>query len=284
MKATSLNQEDFERIHAELLALAQSKKLCPGQERAGEEKLLLSSYVRHGGHLGIVGKGGCALLVFTGCALRCRACLYDKWAIEKEGLEKTPEAIAKILLTAQAQGNQRIVFMNASHIVHLLLPAIAQAVEQGLSLPLVWYTHGYEYPETLALLAQVFDIFVVDFKFADPSYASWYTGAPDYTEKLFRATKWLDENVGPLVIENDYPKAGYVLRHLLLPDQLKQTEAVFRWIAKNLGYDTYVELIPAFVPVYRAQEAGLGRRTTEVDTNKALEMARRLGLSRVKVC
>ena len=282
MRAQELSEQDFMTLQGALFERAQQGKLCPRQAQAGPRDIFLSSYSRHGEHLGIIGKDGCALLVFAGCALRCRGCLYYRWAFDLEGLQKTPDQIAKILLRAQEQGNKRVVLMNASHIADLLIPAIQKAIADGFSLPLVWYTHGYEYPETLALLARVFDIFAVDFKFADPGYAEYYLGAYDYVQRLFEATLWLDRNLGPLVVEDGEPKGGYVLRHLYLPGQVKETELALKWIAQNLGTDTYVEIVSSFVPAYMSDQVGLTRRTTVQDIDTLRALVRKLKMTSVQ--
>ncbi len=93
----------------------------------------------------------------------------------------------------------------------------------------------------------------------------------------------LDELAGPAVFGEDGAAiSGIILRYLYLPDHLAEASSVFKWIARELGGDTYVELIPCYIPAYQAQgDPKLGRRVVAQDVEEVLKTAKASGLQRL---
>ena len=78
------------------------------------------------------------------------------------------------------QGCHNINFVTPSHVVAQILAAVNIAAEQGLRLPLVYNTSGYDSPEALALLDGVIDIYMPGMKYGDDKSARRYSLARDY--------------------------------------------------------------------------------------------------------
>lgn len=87
-----------------------------------------------------------------------------------------------MMLDLQAQGCHNINFVSPSHVVAQILEATLIAARQGLRLPLVYNTGGYDSPEALALLDGVIDIYMPDMKYGDSAIARRYSHVRDYWE------------------------------------------------------------------------------------------------------
>ena len=105
------------------------------------------------------------------------------------GIEVEPERLVEIMLELQAQGAHNINLVTATHFAHLLPDAIAEARSQGLSIPIVYNTSGYEREEAVAELGDLVDIWLVDYKYADASLGRALSHVPDYPEVASRALK-----------------------------------------------------------------------------------------------
>ena len=100
---------------------------------------------------------------------------------------------------------------------------IQAAVEDGLRLPIVFNTSGYDRVETLALLDGVVDIYMPDFKYTASAVAARYSQAADYPEVVKEAIKEMHRQVGDLAMdERGIARRGLLVRHLVLPAAKQQ--------------------------------------------------------------
>jgi putative pyruvate formate lyase activating enzyme len=120
--------------------------------RTGEKAAVSSYGAHHGEENPLRGRRGSGTIFFTWCNLRCVFC--QNWDISQKGLgeEVEPEAIAGMMLELQRQGCHNINFFSPSHVVAQIRAAVLIAARQGLNIPLVYNTGGYDSPEALALL------------------------------------------------------------------------------------------------------------------------------------
>jgi len=129
------------------------------------------------------------------------------------------------------------------------------------------------------------DIYMPDFKFWDPEMARRYLRAPDYPEAARRAIKEMQRQVGPLIVdENGLALRGLLLRHLVMPGDIAGTREVLRWIARELGPDAYVNVMPQYYPAGKVSDrehAEINRCITLAEFQDALEAASEAGLRRL---
>ncbi len=94
--------------------------------------------------------------------------------------------MADMMLSLQAKGCHNINLVSPpSHVVPpQVLEALVLAVEEGLRLPLVYNTGGYDALSTLKLLDGIVDIYMPDFKFADADDAERFP--PHRDTRLWR--------------------------------------------------------------------------------------------------
>jgi putative pyruvate formate lyase activating enzyme len=189
------------------------------------------------------------------------------------------------MLGLQDMGCHNINFVTPEHVVPQVLEALVHALEGGLRLPLVYNTSAYDAMETLALLDGVVDIYMPDLKLLDSALSSRYFKAEDYPSVAKAALKEMHRQVGPLRMDGQgLACRGVLIRHLVMPGLLGESEAVFRWIADELGSDTYVNVMAQYRPggvVDAGRYPELNRSLRGEEFKKALASARRAGLTRL---
>jgi putative pyruvate formate lyase activating enzyme len=191
--------------------------------------------------------------------------------------------MAHMMLALQARGCHNINFVSPSHVVAQILAGVLLAAEQGLRLPLVYNTGGYDSPEALALLDGVFDIYMPDVKYGDSGIARTHSKITDYVAVNRAALKEMHRQVGDLVLdEQGVALRGLLVRHLVLPGDLSGTEQVLRFLAEEISPDTYLNLMDQYRPCCRADEYPLlDRPLSPVEYATALETADRCGMRRL---
>jgi putative pyruvate formate lyase activating enzyme len=155
----------------------------------------------------------------------------------------------------------------APHIVE----AVFLARQEGLALPIVWNTSGFETGKTVDLLNGTVDIYLTDIKYADDDTAKALSDAPDYFAVATRAARRMLDQVGPLQTdEKGIGKRGVIIRHLVLPNNLSRTDRVMATIADHFGDQVHVSLMGQYFPAHRASSvAEVDRPLTELEHTRA---------------
>jgi putative pyruvate formate lyase activating enzyme len=251
---------------------------------------VVSSYFPHFGEEDCLrGWRGSGTLFFGHCNLRCVFCQnYDiSQAIRPGAVTQghKPEQIASMMLELQDRGCHNINFVTPEHVVPQVIEAVAVAADRGLALPIVYNTSAYDSLESIELLDGIVDIYMPDFKYWSSERSRTYLKAEDYPDAARAAIMAMQRQVGPLVLDrNGLAERGLIIRHLVLPGSLAETEAILRWIAEELGRDTYVNLMDQYYPAGKVNEehhAEINRRLTSREFEQAGEIARRFGLRRL---
>ncbi len=251
--------------------------------RTGTRAVVHGYGPHHGEEYPLRGSGGSGTIFFGWCNLRCVFC--QNWDISQKasGPEVEPEELASMMLELQALGCHNINFVSPSHVVAQIIAAVAVAARQGLRLPLVYNTGGYDSLEALRLLDGIVDIYMPDMKYSDSKTARHYSHVRDYVVTNRTAVKEMYRQVGDLVLdEQGIARRGLLVRHLVLPGELSGTPDVLGFIAREISPDTYLNLMDQYRPCYRAQEyPALDRPLSRGEYDAALNAARRLGLRRL---
>jgi len=277
----------FERLSSCTLC----PRMCRVDRLAGEtgvcktgQLAFVSSFNPHfGEEAPLVGEHGSGTIFFTHCNLLCLFCQNFDISHEGIGQEVSAEQLAGIMMALQRQGCHNINFVTPSHVVPQLLAALEIAVADGLNVPLVYNSGGYDRPETLGLLDGVMDIYMPDFKFWDPEVARKACNAPDYPEVARQALIEMHRQVGDLVLdESGIARRGLLVRHLVMPRGMAGTRQVMRFIARNLSPRTYVNVMSQYRPCGRAEEVpGLGTPLSPAGYRRAVDEAAEEGLTRL---
>ena len=264
-------------------------RLQPGELgvcRTGERALVASFGPHFGEESPLVGTGGSGTIFFSRCNLLCIFCQnYDisHCPQGEEGVAVEPEELARIMVGLQDQGCHNVNFVTPTHVMPQILAALPPAIEMGLHLPLVYNSSGYDSVDSLQLLEGIVDIYMPDFKFWDPDHAKTYAHAEDYPGVAKLALKEMHRQVGDLVIDDSgLARRGLLIRHLVMPGCLDETEAILNFIATEISPDSYVNVMDQYRPCGKAGEfEGLDRTLTGDEYHQAKEMAKRAGLTRL---
>lgn len=244
---------------------------------------VVSSYNPHFGEEDpLVGTNGSGTVFFTNCNLLCVFC--QNWEISHlgEGSEVSAKTLAGMMLTLQKRGCHNINFVTPTHVVPQILDALGHAAADGLEVPLVYNTSGYDSVESLRLLDGIFDVYMPDFKFWDAGMSRKYLKAPDYPERAREAIREMHRQVGDLVLdENGIAQKGILLRHLVMPGGTAGTREIMRFIAREISPDTYVNIMDQYRPCGNAYSyPPLDRLITRYEYEEALTAAREEGITR----
>jgi len=231
----------------------------------------------------LTGTGGSGTIFFTHCNLLCLFCQNFDISHRDAGDPVAADRIPRIMLSLQEAGCHNINLVTPSHVVPQILAALKPAIEDGLSIPLVYNSSGYDSVETLRLLDGVIDIYMPDFKFWRPDLSQRACGAPDYPDVARKALIEMHRQVGDLVIDEEgIARHGLLVRHLVLPGGVADTDKVMAFIASCISPNTYVNIMPQYRPCGRAAEVeGLGGFPSRSDFNDALKAARAAGITRL---
>jgi putative pyruvate formate lyase activating enzyme len=243
----------------------------------------VASYSPHfGEEAPLVGHSGSGTIFFSGCNLACVFCQNYDISQFDQGKEVSAETLAKMMIALQNADCHNINFVTPTHIVPQILEALVFAREDGLKVPLVYNSGGYDSVETLQHLGGVFDIFMPDAKYGSDEPALKYSHAPEYTHFMKTAILEMHRQVGDLTIDEEgIAVHGLLVRHLILPDDLADTAEVVRFISKNVSKETYLNLMRQYHPEYNAcNYPELDRTMTMKEYKKALGQAAQAGLTR----
>lgn len=251
--------------------------------RTGARAVVDGVGAHHGEEPPLTGTRGSGTIFFSWCNLRCRFC--QNWEISQLGIGREVDAadLADMMLELQALGCHNVNLVSPTHVVPQVLEALALAARDGLRLPIVYNTGGYDSAETLRLLDGVIDIYMPDMKYGDSRTAMRTSGISRYVEVNQAAVREMHRQVGDLVVdERGLAVRGLLVRHLVLPGGLAGTEEVVRFLATEISRETYLNLMDQYRPAYRASEIPeLDRRISRDEFEQAVALARRYGLTRL---
>jgi putative pyruvate formate lyase activating enzyme len=232
---------------------------------------------------------GSGTIFFSHCNLRCVFCQnYDISQAVAPGPAvpgSPPEVIADMMLDLQRQGCHNINFVTPEHVVAQIIESVAIAVERGLSIPIVYNTSAYDALDSIELMEGIADIYMPDFKFWSAERSKLYMKAEDYPDVARGVIRAMHDQVGDLVInENGLARRGLLIRHLVMPGMLDETQSILEWIAAELGTNTHINLMDQYHPagkVSAVQYHEINRRPLSSEFLEAKRIAWSLGLHRL---
>ena len=198
----------------------------------------------------ISGTRGSGAVFFSGCSLRCIFCQNYEIAQGNCAREISGDRLSEIFLELQEKGAANINLVTGEHFVPGILEGLTLAKEQGLTLPVVYNSRGYEKPETIRLLKGSVDIWLPDFKYWDDELGLRFSGVPDYRERAMKAIDEMVCQTGACVFDEEgYLRKGVVVRHLLLPGHVKNSREVLRYLHDTYGNLIYISIMSQYTPV-----------------------------------
>ncbi len=218
---------------------------------------------------------GSGTIFFSGCNFSCLFCQNYQISQEGFGKEVSVERLTQILLEQQERGVNNINLVSPTPYVPMIILAIQMAKKEGLHIPIVYNTNGYETKETIQSLEGLIDVYLPDLKYYDDEVAMKYSKCPHYFQTASEAILEMVHQVGvPKFDSNQMIERGVIIRHLVLPRNVLQFKKITNWIQENLPKEIYVSVMAQYFPAYKAKENNeINRKLTNREYQMACSIA-----------
>lgn len=214
----------------------------------------------------ISGENGSGTIFFSGCQLKCSYCQNYEISHGKFGKYITVERLADIFRELEEIGVNNINLVSATQFV----PLVIQALDiYKPNIPIVFNSGGYETPETLELLRNYVDVFLLDFKYWTPEISERFSCAKNYPEVAKAAIQKAYEIVGNPTFTGDIMTRGVIIRHLLLPSATNECIEIMSWI-KQSGMNVVFSLMNQYTVMPDNKIPQLSRKVTKREYQKVL--------------
>lgn len=213
----------------------------------------------------ISGISGSGTVFFSNCNLGCVFC--QNYQISHEGIGKdiSIERLSEIFIEEQTNGASNINLVTPTHYVPQIIRALKIAKHNGLKIPILYNTNGYENIETIQALNGYVDVYLPDLKYYNNKYAIKYSDAPDYFKFASNAIIEMVNQVGePVFNEDGLIVKGVIIRHLMLPGLLFDSKKIIDFIYNTFKDKVFVSIMNQYIPMYKAT----GKEYSEI--NKCL--------------
>ncbi len=269
-------------------------RLCPrrchvprdgpeGACKSGRELRISRAALHHWEEPPISGARGSGAVFFTGCPLGCLYCQNAEISTgQKPGQAVSPQELSRIFFRLVEEGAHNINLVTPTHYIQGIRRAL---LHKRLPVPVVYNTSGYERAEVLRSLEGLVDVYLPDFKYAQPDLAGALSNAPDYPEAAAAAIREMVRQAGPPEYDSQgLLRRGVLIRHLVLPGHTKNSIAVLERIAREFP-GVPVSLMAQYTPWGQAKAPGgipgypeLSRPITQRELQKVQGVLFDLGL------
>ena len=242
-------------------------KICPhkckinrnkgkiGRCRAGKDVKIALASIHNYEEPCISGKNGSGTVFFSNCNLNCVYCQNYEISQQGKGKEISINHLAEIFINQQNKNVNNINLVTPTMYVPQIIEAIKIARKNGLNIPIVYNSNGYENVETIKKLEGYIDVYLPDLKYYSNEISQKYSNVDNYFETAVAAIKEMQRQVGnPVFDENGIIKKGVIIRHLILPNHILNTKNILRYIKENFDENTYISVMAQYFPTYKAKE------------------------------
>ncbi|MCD6499539.1 MAG: radical SAM protein [Deltaproteobacteria bacterium] len=230
----------------------------------------------------ITGRRGAGTVFFAGCNLRCPFCQniqISRPARIRPQWYRSVEELASEYLRLQEMGCHNIEWVTPTHVLPAAVEALILADEQGLVLPVVYNSGGYDSVEALEQLDGIVDLYLPDFKYGPAAQVQRLRAPADYWERASAALAEMARQVGPLQMDADgVAVTGVLVRHLVLPGDLADTPGVLRSVRAAMGEDLSLSLMAQYRPPRPGLSAPMDRVLDSAEYREALWQAQAIPL------
>lgn len=232
------------------------------------------------------GSRGSGTVFFTGCSCGCFFCQNHQISHEHLGDEYTPERLFEALLELAGKGVHNLNFVTPDHFQPHVLEVARRLREAGVEIPFLYNCSGYMPRERVPVMAERMDIFLPDFKFADPLLAQRCLGDPRYPELAVAAIAEMISCVGLLKPWDETgersARRGVLVRHLVLPGEVENSLRVLATLHHRFGPELPLSVMSQYRPTPRCANRGEFARTLHADEyRRVCDQVEELGFYRV---
>ncbi|MBS7297976.1 MAG: radical SAM protein [Eubacteriales bacterium] len=227
----------------------------------------------------ISGENGSGTVFFSHCTMKCIFCQNYTISSQHHGKKISVDELSEIFLKLQYKGAHNINLVTPTHFLANIIPALDRAKANGLNIPILYNTSGYENVETLKELEGYIDIYMPDFKFWRSKFSKDYSSAPDYPEIVKSAICEMFRQTGKNQFKNGLMTKGVLVRHLLLPGHLYDAKKIIDYLYTTYNDDIYISLMSQYTPLPQVTHIDNLNRTVGKNEYDALcDYAAKIGI------
>ena len=248
---------------------------------AGYKPVVSSAVPHHGEEPPISGSRGSGTIFFTYCNMKCVYCQNYQISQEREGRKVSTQDIADIMLKLQAEGCHNINFVSPTIWIPQIVEALSIAKKNGLTIPTVFNTGGYDNPQLIKMLNGVVDIYMPDARYSSSDAAEKYSGIKNYVRYNRQSLKEMYSQVGELKLDsNGIAIKGLLVRLLVMPDNIGGIRETLDFIKNELSTDVYLSIMAQYHPAYKARNyPELHRKITAGEYLEIVKYAEKIGFN-----
>lgn len=198
----------------------------------------------------ISGTKGSGAVFFSHCTLKCVFCQNYDISTCNFGQEISIERLASIFLELQAKGALNINLVTPTHYVIQIIKALDIAKANGLKIPIIYNSSGYENIDTIKMLDGYIDVYLPDMKYFNDEYAIKYSRANNYFEKASLALMEMYRQTGPVKFNDDnIITKGIIVRHLMLPGLINDSKKIIKYLHDTYQDNIFISIMNQYTPL-----------------------------------
>jgi putative pyruvate formate lyase activating enzyme len=245
------------------------------------DPVVASTMVHFGEEPPISGKRGSGTIFFAGCSLNCVFCQNHEISQNARGSNMTIRELAKTFMELERKGVHNINLVTPSHFVPQIAEAIKIAKNEGINIPFIYNSSGYDTIPSLRLMEGLVDIYMPDLKYSTDDLGQRYSNVPDYFSVASQAIREMYRQVGAPLNHDGVMQKGLLIRHLLLPGLSEDSIAVLDWIKANTPM-AGISLLAQYSPFYRASEyKEINRFLMAYESHSVASYLKKIGLIKI---
>jgi len=226
------------------------------------------------------GTNGSGTVFFSGCNMGCIFCQNGQISHKGAGIEITPQRLCEIFFELKSKGAHNINLVTAGHFLPKILKAAESAKSQGIGIPFVYNSSGYEKADAIKRCEGLIDIYLPDFKYIKEESAKKYSKAPDYPQIAKACIKEMVRQKPACTFDADgMMKSGVIVRHLLLPKHLAESKKIIKYLHETYGDSIYISIMSQYTPVGNMEKfPELTRTVSEKEYDALVDYAVDIGV------
>jgi putative pyruvate formate lyase activating enzyme len=249
---------------------------------AGYLPAVSSAITHHGEEPPISGSKGSGTIFFSHCNMRCVYCQNYQISQEFEGQIISVERLSELMLELQNKNCHNINLVSPTIWIPQIIKAASIAIKNGLEIPFVYNTGGYDNPVVIKMLEGIIDIYMPDIRYSRDSEAEKYSSAKDYVKFNRKSIIEIYRQAGDLILDasNGVAVKGLLIRLLVLPNNIGGIKETLEFIKNELSANVYLSIMAQYHPEYKAcSYPELSRRITSKEYYGVVNYAEKLGFT-----
>ena len=228
----------------------------------------------------ISGTNGSGTIFFSGCNLKCIFCQNIEISKYNVGLNVSITRLSEIMLELQNKKVHNINLVTPTMYIPSIIKAIKKAKKNGLTIPIIYNSSGYENVDAIKLLNGYIDIYLPDFKYYNNNFAKKYSKCPNYLENVKLTIKEMYKQTGPCTFNNNgIITKGVIVRHLILPCLKDDSKKIIDYLYNEYHDNIYLSIMNQYTPNKEIKDKKLKKKLLNHDYNEVIDYAINIGIN-----